>query len=139
MRRSGCVITLSLGLIFSFSFSGTACLAGGKIYEMGGEITAIDLEHNTVVVEVPLGERLYTVGGPLSSKAVLKKDGKLAVLADFRRGDRVVVKWKVTAQGHVALLLKSRTHTLPSSKSLPSEAGKVLAWDETWPLPEGVE
>jgi hypothetical protein len=34
---------------------------------------AIDLDYKTVVIEVPLGERMFTVGGPLSSKAVLKR------------------------------------------------------------------
>ena len=139
MKKSPYLVTLFFALILSLSFSVTQSRAGEKIYRMSGEITAIDLRHNTVVVEVPLGDKPCTVAGPLSSKAVLKKDGKSVVLADFRRGDRVLVKWKVTEQGHVVLLLECRTYTLPSAKRLPSEAGKVLAWDEIWPLPEGVE
>ena len=31
------------------------------------------------------------------------------------------------------------TYTLPSARRLPSGAGRNLAWDEIWPLPEGIE
>ncbi len=139
MKKSAYLTALFLALILSLSFSVTQSRAAEKIYRMSGEITAIDLRHNTVVVEGILGDEPYTVDGPLSSKAVLKKDGKSVPLVDFRKGDRVMVKWKVTEQRHVVLMLKSRISTLPSAKRLPSEAGKVLAWDEIWPLPEGVE
>lgn len=108
MKKSGYFIAMILAVMLFLSFSPSQSLADQKIYKMGGEITAIDLGHNTVIVEVPLGEELYTVGGPLSSDAVLKKGGQAVGLADFRRGDQVIVKWKVTEQGHVILELKSK-------------------------------
>ena len=41
---------------------------------------------------MPLGEKLFTVGGPLSSDAVLIRGRKSVGLVDFRTGDRVTVK-----------------------------------------------
>jgi hypothetical protein len=51
---------------------------------MAGDITAIDLKYNTVLVEVPLAGKTFTVGGPLSSKAVLERGGQSAALLDYR-------------------------------------------------------
>lgn len=108
MKGQGYFIVLVLAGLFFLSFSASHCWAVEKIYQMGGEITAVDLYHNTVVVEVPLGEELYTVGGTVSPTAVLKKGGKSVGLAHFRRGDRVIVKWEVAERGHIILMLKSR-------------------------------
>jgi hypothetical protein len=83
-------------------------LAGEEVYKMTGEIAAIDLAHNTVVVEVALGQKMFTVGGPLSSGAVLKKAGQVVGLADFRRGDRVTVTWEATESGHLIVSLKAK-------------------------------
>ena len=83
-------------------------LGGERKCLMSGEITAIDLNYKTVVIEVPLGERMFTVGGPFSSEAVLKRGGLLVDLADFQVGGRVIVEWKVTEQGHLILVLKAR-------------------------------
>ena len=107
MRRSGYFITLVLAVILSLCFSGTQSLADEKIYQMSGEISAIDLDLNTVVIEVPLGERLFTIGGPLSYDAVLKRGGQSVGLGDFRRGDQVTVKWEATARGHLIRSLKA--------------------------------
>jgi len=93
---------------FSLSIYGTQSLAGERIYQMVGDITAIDLEYKTVVVEVPLAGKTFTVGGPLSSEAVLERGGQSATLADFQVGDRVTVKWEATGQGHVILLLRAK-------------------------------
>ena len=38
-----------------------------------GEITSLEIDSQTVVVEVPLGSQYYTVGGSLSSTTILKK------------------------------------------------------------------
>ena len=108
MKRTPYFIPLVLAVIFSLSFSGAQSWAGGKKYKMTGDITAIDLAHNTVVIEVPLAGKMFTVGGPLSSKAVLKKGGQSVGLADFRVGDRVIVIWEATEQGHLILSLKAR-------------------------------
>ena len=106
MKRLPYFTTLVLAVIFSLSFSGAQSWAGEKKYKMTGDITAIDLSHNTVVIEVPLAGKMFTVGGPLSSKAVLKKGGQSVGRADFQVGDRVTVIWEATEQGHLILSLK---------------------------------
>ena len=57
MKRSHSIIVLAI--IFLLSFFGTQSWAGKRICQMIGDITAIDLEYNTVVIEVPM------VGKPL--------------------------------------------------------------------------
>ena len=108
MKKSGFFITLVLALIFSLSFSVAQSLAEERIYKMVGDITAIDLTYNTVVVEVPLVGKTFTVGGPLSSEAVVQKGGQSVDLADFQVGDRVTVKWKLTEKGHLIVFLKAK-------------------------------
>ncbi len=108
MKRSPYFTTLLLAVIFSFSFSGAQSWAGEKKYRMTGDITAIDLTHNTVVIEVPLAGKTFTVGGALSSEAILKRGGQSVGLADFQVGDRVIVIWEATEQGHLILSLKAK-------------------------------
>jgi len=108
MKKSGYIITLALAIIFSLSFYRAQSWAGERIYQMSGEVAAIDLGHNTAVVEIPLAGKMLTVGGPLSSKAVLKRGGQSVGLSDFQVGDRVIVKWEVTEQGHVILSLNAK-------------------------------
>ena len=108
MKRSLYFTPLMLAVIFSLLFSGAQSWAGEKKYRMTGDITAIDLAHNTVVIEVPLVGRLFTVGGALSSEAILKRGGQSVGLADFQVGDRVIVIWEATEQGHLILSLKAK-------------------------------
>ena len=108
MRRSVWFATVVLAAIFLLCFSGSQSLAGEKVFKRAGEITAIDLDHNTVIVEVPVGKRLFTVGRPLSPEAVLKRGGQSVGLADFRTGDRVTVTWEATERGHLILSLKAK-------------------------------
>jgi hypothetical protein len=54
------------------------------------------------------GRKKFTVGGPLSSGAVLKKGNTSASLSDFSEGERVDVKWRSTDKGHVIEMMKSR-------------------------------
>lgn len=89
MKKSCQFIMLVLAVVFFLSLCGTQSWAGEKRYLMVGDITAIDLKHNTVVIEVPLEKALFTVGGPLSPAAVLKRGDQLVGLADFRVGDRL--------------------------------------------------
>jgi hypothetical protein len=70
-------------------------------YLMTGEITAIDMSFDTVVIEAPLGADSFTVGGPLSPDARVIKNGRSADLSDFTVGDKVSVVWRATASGHV--------------------------------------
>lgn len=74
MRRSSYIILLAI--ILSLSFYGVQSWSVERIYLMTGDITAIDLEYNTVVIEVPLVGKSVTVGGPLSHDAVLQKGGQ---------------------------------------------------------------
>jgi hypothetical protein len=66
------VILILLFISFVFAFQARA---DEKIYLMTGKITAINLNSNIVVIEVPLEKGLFIVGGPLSSTATLKKGG----------------------------------------------------------------
>jgi len=72
------------------------------------DITAIDLEFNTVVVEVPLAGKSFTVGGPLSPEASLKKGGRTIDLSDFQVRDRVIIKWKAAEKGHIILAITAK-------------------------------
>lgn len=80
--------------------------AGGRSVQKG-EMTAIDLESRTCVVEVPLNGRLYTVGGIIVPDAVLKKGGRRIGLENFCAGDRVKVGWRKDRAGHRIDLLEA--------------------------------
>jgi len=108
MKRSGFFIVVILSVIFSLSFSIPQSSADERLYRMVGDITAIDLDYNTVVIEVPLEGKLFTVGGPLSHDAILKKGNLSVDLVDFMAGDRVTVEWKPIEQGHLILLLQAK-------------------------------
>jgi hypothetical protein len=104
MIRAPNVIALVFVVAVSLSFA-TQSVAGEELYKMTGYITAIDLEYRTVVIEVPMVGKTFTVGGPLASGAVLKKDGVLVGLGELQAGDQVVVTWKPTPDGHLILSL----------------------------------
>jgi hypothetical protein len=106
MKKSVYFIMFALFLIFSFLTAQS--LAREMIYEMRGEITAIDLAYDTVVIEVPLAGKTFTVGGPLAPDAVVKRNDKPAQLSDFRIGEWVTVKWKTTEKGHLILFLRAK-------------------------------
>lgn len=82
-----------------------------------GEITGIEIGSQTVVVEVPLGSQLYTVGGELSPDTTLKKGGMKANLDDFRVGDVVRVGWKKTERRHKIEFLE----LIASAADLPAK------------------
>jgi predicted PilT family ATPase len=77
----------------------------GKVFKMSGRITAVDLQHNTVVIACPENSRIFTVGGPLSKTAELTAKGKTARLSDFKKDDAVSVRWEATGKGHLILML----------------------------------
>ena len=108
MKRSGYFITLVLAVVLSLCFADAQCWAGEKVYKMTGDITALGPDHNTVVIEVPVGEKLFTVAGPVSPEAVLKKHGRSVDLIDFQIGERVTVKWKATETGHLILSVRAK-------------------------------
>jgi len=73
MKKSGFFIIVILSVILSLSFFIPQSFADERMYRMVGDITAIDLDYNTVVIEVPLEGKLFTMGEPLSHDAILKK------------------------------------------------------------------
>ena len=83
-------------------------VSSGKVYEMSGKITAVDVADNTAVIECPEGKKMFTVAGPFDSKAVLKKGGKVSKLEDFKAGEQVQVKWKAVPDGHLILMLSAK-------------------------------
>jgi outer membrane lipoprotein-sorting protein len=64
VKKSGYLIVIFLTVVLIMCLFGTQGTAGEKIYQMKGEITAIESVHNTVVIEVPMGKRMFTVAGP---------------------------------------------------------------------------
>jgi len=106
MKKSGCLIVVFLTVALTMCLFVTQGTAGEKIYIMKGEITAIESAYNTVVIEVPMGKRMFTVAGPLSSEAILKRGGHRVDLTDFVVGDEVTVKWRATDKGHIIETLK---------------------------------
>jgi hypothetical protein len=75
-------------------------MAATGIYTNRGEISGIDIDFNTVVVEIPVDGQLMTVGGPLVEDVELKKGNRPATLRDFTVGETVTVKWRYTESGH---------------------------------------
>ena len=110
-QSAGIVIAgLLLACLFTLAAVPASAAPAPKIYRMEGTIAAIDLQFNTVVVNVPLtGKKIFKVGGPLAKDAVLKKGGKTDLtLKDFKVGDKVIVEWQPTPQGHLIRMLKAR-------------------------------
>lgn len=95
-------------LFWAVSFSAPT-VTGDKIYIMTGTLSALNLEYNTAVIEVPLDNgQTFTVGGPLAANAILKIGGHCAMLKDFSVGEKVTVKWRSTDSGHLILALISK-------------------------------
>jgi hypothetical protein len=112
MKRSTVLTALAIALMFCLTWFTTQSSASKEIIKMVGKITAIDLMHKTVVVDVPVGktaseEHIFTVGGPLAPDAKLIKGSRSAKLKDFEVGDRVTVIWKPIETGHLILSLKA--------------------------------
>ena len=103
MRKSLHGVTWFFVLCFIIYFTAVPAAASQKTYTMKGRIKYIETSHNTVVVDVPLGHKIFRVAGPLSHDAVLKKEGKTASLADFKPGDLVTVRWMAKESGHLVL------------------------------------
>ena len=80
-----------------------------RVYQMRGKITAVDVEANTVVINVPIGKKgIFTVAGPLATNAVLKKGGEKVALKDFHKGEWVTVRWQYTKSGHLIRELRAK-------------------------------
>lgn len=72
----------------------------GSILTGQGELINLDLEHQSVVVEVPLNGRVYTVAGRLSPETLVRKNDLATDLSAFKVGDSVKIGWRKTQKGH---------------------------------------
>jgi len=102
---------LATGIIFLFLLIGlftSVAHSEDKIHSMTGKISTINLAHNTVVIQVPLGSQTFTVGGPLDADATLTKNGGPADLTDFKVGETANVRWRTTPKGHLIVSLTVR-------------------------------
>jgi hypothetical protein len=108
MRKGAYLSTIALFMVLALPGSAANSWAGERLYKMTGYITAIDLPFNTVVIEVPIAGKTFTVGGSLAPNAKLKRGGYSAHLADYMVGDQVVVMWKHTGEGHLILSLTAK-------------------------------
>lgn len=102
------IVTVGLGLLCGLYLFLSPAMGAGKTYVMSGKVTAVDTANNTIVIDVPLGKETFTVAGPLSPKAVLRKGGKPAHLSEFMVGESVKVKWQATDEGHLILALDAK-------------------------------
>jgi hypothetical protein len=108
MKRHFRLETGRFFLVLVISLFTAIAYAENKVYLMTGEVSGIDMAYNTVVIEVPLGSQMFTVGGPLDPNATLTKAGRPASLKDFKVGETVKVKWRSTPEGHVIEALSVR-------------------------------
>jgi hypothetical protein len=108
MRKGAYLSTIALFMVLALSGSAANSWAAERIYKMTGYITAIDRVFNTVVIEVPMVGKTFTVGGSLAPNVNLERGGHPAHLADYMVGDQVVVTWKHTVEGHLILSLTAK-------------------------------
>lgn len=104
MRHLSLLLGISLFCVFLMTAS--PAVAASEVYTNRGMLSAVDLDHETVVVEVPVKSGLMTVGGTLTNGADLKRGGRPAKLNDFVKGEEVVVRWQYTETGHRILGLR---------------------------------
>lgn len=107
MRTTFRVLGVAFILLILFGGLLTA-RAQDKIYTRQGILTAVDYQHDTIVVEVPVNGREMTVAGPLALGASVVKEGHTAGLADLEVGATVTVKWERTPEGHSILEVRQR-------------------------------
>ena len=100
IRKKSLITGVAMAVVLTF-LATAPTVVFAKAYKMTGKISAIDLAYNTVVIQVPMASKIFTVGGPLAPDAKLRKDNKMATLNDFKVGERVTVNWHSTPQGHV--------------------------------------
>lgn len=78
----------------------SAAHSEGKIHTMTGKISVVNTADNVVVIQVPMGAQMFTVGGPIDANATLTKNGRSVELRDFKAGETATVKWRSTPNGH---------------------------------------
>jgi hypothetical protein len=99
IRKKSLITGVAMAVVLTF-LATAPTIVFAKTYNMTGKISAIDLAYNTVLIQVPMASKIFTVGGPLAANAKLSKGNKMVTLNDFKVGERVTVKWHSTPQGH---------------------------------------
>ena len=102
------LILFSIPVLIGLFLIGTA---QATVYRMTGEISAIEKDSSTVVIEVPREDDTFTIAGPLALDARLTRNGQSALLKDFNKGETVDVRWHSIKNGHVIdrLTLRKRS------------------------------
>ncbi|MGD2270977.1 MAG: hypothetical protein PVI06_11305 [Desulfobacterales bacterium] len=90
-----------LGVLACVLLMTSTALTAERVYTGQGEIAAINLKDDVVVVEIPVPHDSMTVGGPLAPHAKVTQGNQPASLADFEVGETVTVRWRVTERGHI--------------------------------------
>jgi len=82
--------------------------AQDRIYTRQGVLTAVDFQHDTIVVQIPVNGREMTVAGPLAAGARVTVEGQAAGLDFLEVGKTVTVTWKRTPEGPHILAVRQR-------------------------------
>jgi hypothetical protein len=82
--------------------------AGDTLHTRQGVLTAVDFQHDTIVVEIPVNGREMTVAGPLAAGARVTVEGQTAGLDFLEVGKTVTVTWKRTPEGPHILAVRQR-------------------------------
>jgi hypothetical protein len=105
MKKDYRLVTGIFFLCLAIGLFASVARAEGKVRQLRGDISGINLDHRTVVIQAPVGTQTFTVGGPLDSDATLTRNGSPADLKDFKVGETVTVRWRSTPNGHVIMAL----------------------------------
>ena len=107
-RWAGLILLILVAVLPLAPTVASAKRLGNRTYELAGIIKNVDEQFKTAVVECRRKGQTVTVGGPVSSQAVLEKEGIGVGLGDFYVGEKVVVRWRVTPKTHVILMLRGK-------------------------------
>lgn len=96
-------VLAAAGLLFFLN------VAAAESYQLSGRLTTVDPGYRTVVVQVPMADdKTFTVAGPLTDNAILRREGRTVKLNEFEVYDWVTVEWESTGEGHKIIRLISK-------------------------------
>ena len=107
MRTAFCGWGLACLLMMVFGGPLTAH-AGDKLYTRQGVLAAVDFQHDTIVVQIPVNGQEMTVAGPLAVGARVLVEGQTAGLDFLEVGKTVTVTWKRTPEGPHILVVRQQ-------------------------------
>jgi len=82
-------ITIFMGIFFAGIVTART-IAPGEIRVVKGKVTAVDVEHNALVVDTKIAKGILTVGVTIDARTTFSK-GKS--LEDIKVGDTVILKY----------------------------------------------